>query len=125
MAVINALNGGSIGVQILGSGILTYFNGGIRRNMARLRHNLNLIVRVALGDSNQVRISASENVYKDLQWYDTTSLVKCGYGRIELVAMVINFRAWYNNGSSWNTQAAITLDTNNNIGVNGDIYGQF
>jgi hypothetical protein len=74
-------------------------------------------VRVISGDSNQMRISADTNTYKDMQWYDTTN------GRMWILSHRIGsdgnkLMAWYNNGTSYNSSPALTIDTNNNVGIN-------
>ena len=76
-----------------------------------------LDVDVIAGDENQVRISASENIFKDLQWKDTTS------GEMWIWSHRTNsnankFMAWYYNGSAYNTNPALTLATDNSIGIN-------
>ena len=93
---------------------LTIYNGSV--GIGTTNPDSKLEIAVASGDSNQVRMSANQNIYKDLQWKDTTS------GEMWIWSHRTNadankFMAWYYNGSSYNTDPALTLTTDNKVGI--------
>jgi hypothetical protein len=103
----------SLRMQIADDGIYMANNVGIGTTSPSTK----LEVRVASGDDNQFRISASENVYKDAQWKDTTSGEMWIWSH-RIGSDANKFQAWYNNGSSWNSEPALSFDTANNVSIN-------
>ena len=77
-------------------------------------------VRVASGDSNQMRISADSTIFKDMQWYDTTS-GKMWIWSHRIASGSNNAMAlWHYNGTSYTTNPAMWITTSSNVGINTD-----